>query len=197
MPEGPHQFQPAVTDRYREILALADEHFEKVAAASAGEMQCRKGCTLCCHGFFEITAADVAMVADGVASLPAGTRNSLLARASEAMRRTEHPDLRDCSEETKEAFFARTENEPCPALSDAGACLIYESRPLVCRTFGLPIRNGAQFLGEECELNFKASSPARREEVAWDLEWEDVIGADDEFTVAEAIVLADRLSRGR
>jgi Fe-S-cluster containining protein len=183
-----------VKNRYREILALADEHFAKVAAASANEMQCRKGCTLCCHGFFEITAADVAMVADGVASLPAAIRKKVVARASDAIVRTAHPDLRECDASTKERFFDRTEQEPCPALSDAGACLIYDARPLVCRTFGLPIRNGAQFLGEECELNFTTSSVDQREKAAWDLEWEDVIGEGDEFTVAEAIVLADRLA---
>jgi hypothetical protein len=28
---------------------------------------------------------------------------------------------------------------------------------------------------------------------AWDLEWEDVLGVEDEFTIPEAIVLVSRL----
>ena len=39
--------------------------------------------------------------------------------------------------EEKEKFFERTASTPCPNLSESGECLMYEHRPLVCRTFGL------------------------------------------------------------
>ena len=81
----------------------------------------------------------------------------------------------------------------CPALGEDGACAIYDSRPLVCRTFGLPLRDGPRFIGDVCELNFTTASRKEMETAAWDLQMEDVLGPDDEFTVPEAILLAARL----
>ena len=98
--------------------------------------------------------------------------------------------LRECGPDEKAAFFERAEHVPCPALDGSGSCLIYAHRPIVCRTFGLPLREGAEYLGQECELNFRTASRQDKETAAWDLEWEDVLGPEDEFTVAEAIVLA-------
>lgn len=44
---------------------------------------------------------------------------------------------------------------PCPALTENGACGIYEARPILCRKFGVPIYNPdkpGQVMA--CELNF-------------------------------------------
>jgi Fe-S-cluster containining protein len=68
--------------------------------------------------------------------------------AREIVDASEHPNLRDCSPIEKETFFDRTAATPCPNLSDAGECLIYDRRPLVCRTFGLPHRDGERYAGD-------------------------------------------------
>ncbi len=80
-----------------------------------------------------------------------------------------HPDLRSVSQAEKEEFFERTDAVPCPALGPDGACRIYENRPLVCRTFGIPLKEGGRFLGEECELNFTSASEDQLHQAAWDL----------------------------
>lgn len=178
---------------YKEILTAADRFFSKVAEEQPSALACRLGCTLCCHGLFEISAADVSTIAQGLAALDGEQRQAIVARAEAIVETTDHPPLRECSPDEKEAFFARADDVPCPALGPSGACMIYEHRPLVCRTFGLPIRNGASFLGEECELNFTASSQRDRETAAWDLQWEDELGPEDEFTIPEAIVLVERV----
>ena len=36
--------------------------------------------------------------------------------------------------------------------------MLYEYRPLVCRTFGLPLRQGDRYLGDVCDLNFNEAS---------------------------------------
>jgi Fe-S-cluster containining protein len=71
--------------------------------------------------------------------------------------------------------------------------MIYDSRPLVCRTFGLPLREGDRYIGDVCELNFNEATDGQKLESSWDLRWEDELGPEDEFTVPEAIVLAARL----
>lgn len=77
--------------------------------------------------------------------------------------------------------------------ASSGLYLIYDNRPLMCRTFGLPVRDGATYLGEECELNFTTALQGEKERAAWDLQREDEMGADDQYTVAEATVLAGRV----
>lgn len=175
---------------YKRLLHRADQHFFEVATAMAAQLQCRAGCTMCCHGLFEISAADVAVVIDGVAALDRADAIRLIAQARSVIEQTRHPDLRDCSPEEKELFFARADATACPALDPAGRCSIYAARPLVCRTFGLPLRDGDDYRGEECELNFTSATRKEKEAAAWDLQWEDMLGPEDEFTVPEAILLA-------
>lgn len=178
---------------YKRILRDADDHFRDALHRYREQMQCRVGCTFCCCGLFEIGGADVAVIADGLRALPAELRTDLVARAERIVEETQHPDIRSVSSVQREAFFERAADVPCPALEDDGRCRIYESRPLVCRTFGLPIRDGEQYIGDICELNFAEAAQDVREDAAWDLQNEDVVGPEDEYTVPEAIVIAARL----
>ncbi|HEX7708244.1 MAG TPA: YkgJ family cysteine cluster protein, partial [Thermoanaerobaculia bacterium] len=98
-----------------------------------------------------------------------------------------------CSSDDKEAFFERTKATPCPNLDEAGHCVMYAHRPLVCRTFGLPLRDGRKYIGDICELNFKKSTEKERFAAAWDLQQEDVLGPEDEYTIPEVIVLVARM----
>lgn len=180
---------------YDEILRSADAFFRRVSEEQPKALSCGLGCTLCCHGLFEISAADLSVLADGLAALDPETRDAITRRAEAILEETDHPVLTECSPEEKEAFLQRADETPCPALGEGGRCLVYESRPLVCRTFGLPLREGEKFIGEECDLNFHDSTEQERARAAWDLEWEDVVGPDDEMTVPEAIVRIARLRR--
>jgi Fe-S-cluster containining protein len=182
-----------MSDSYRDILDHADAHFAGVAAEQPQSLQCRLGCTLCCVGLFEIDAADVAVIASGLAELPEERREAVIARAAAIIIETAHPDIRNISAEERERFFEETADVPCPALEESGGCSIYPHRPLVCRTFGLPIREGAKYLGQECELNFTGATPEQKQRAAWDLFWEDAVGAEDQYTVPEAILIAARL----
>jgi Fe-S-cluster containining protein len=179
-----------MSDSYREILKRADVHFDEVRTGLGRHLECRIGCTGCCHGLFEIGGADVALIADALRAADSESRKSLVSRSREILETFNAPAIRDCDEKEKERFFERTEDVPCPALAADGACRIYEHRPLVCRTFGLPIREGPDYLGQECELNFVEALREEKESAAWDLEWEDAATAEDQYTIPEAIVLA-------
>lgn len=178
---------------YRAILNRADAFFAGVARTQGENLQCGRGCTFCCYGLFEIGSGDVPVIAEGLAALHPARRQKIVRRALEIVESSAHPDLRECSAEEKEAFFDRTASVACPNLAEDGGCMIYDSRPLVCRTFGLPIRDGETYIGDICELNFKDASQPQRESAAWDLQWEDALGPEDEFTIPEAILLAARL----
>jgi Fe-S-cluster containining protein len=180
-------------ENYRGILVRADAHFDSVMRAQPQNLQCGRGCSLCCHGLFEIGSGDVPVIAEGLERLHPMRRGKIIRRALEIVEASAHPNLRECSPEEKEAFFDRTQSTPCPNLDEHGACMMYEHRPLVCRTFGLPLREGRKYIGDICELNFTSSTRAERMSAAWDLKWEDVLGVEDEFTIPEAIVMVARL----
>ena len=181
-----------VTD-YRSILDAADRFFARVMEEQPQNLECGRGCSLCCYGLFEIGSGDVPVIADGLAGLAPSRRKKIIRRALQIVEESNHPNLRDCTPEEKEEFFERTSSVACPNLSEAGECMVYEARPLVCRTFGLPLRNADEYIGDICELNFTAASDEQKMEGAWDLALEDELGQEDEFTVPEAIVLAARL----
>lgn len=181
------------TETYISVLERADEFFRDVAASQPQSLQCGRGCSLCCYGIFEIGSGDVPLLAEGLEKLHHKRRTMVIRRAREIVASSAHPDLRDCTPAEKDAFFERTKATPCPNLNERGECLMYEHRPLVCRTFGLPLRDGDRHIGDICELNFREASQSQRETAAWDLQWEDVLGAEDEYTIPEAIVLIARM----
>ncbi|HYC61568.1 MAG TPA: YkgJ family cysteine cluster protein [Thermoanaerobaculia bacterium] len=180
-------------DDYRGILGRADEHFASVMRTQPQNLQCGAGCSLCCYGLFEIGSGDVPLIAEGLEQMHPSRRKRVIRRALEIVESSAHPNLRECSAEEKEAFFERTQATPCPNLDEKGLCMMYEHRPLVCRTFGLPLREGRKYIGDVCELNFTQSNAAQRMSAAWDLRWEDILGAEDEFTIPEVIVAVARM----
>ena len=180
-------------DNYRNILERADEFFRSVAGSQAQNLQCGRGCSLCCYGLFEIGSGDVPVIAEGLEKLHPARRKKIIKRAVEIVASSAHPNLRECSPIEKETFFDRTASVACPNLSDAGECMIYDSRPLVCRTFGLPLRERERYIGDVCELNFTEASQQQKMDAAWDLQWEAELGPEDEFTVPEAVVMVARM----
>lgn len=178
---------------YRDILDRADEHFHEVARTQPDQLQCN-GCSLCCYGLFEIGAADIPVLAEGLSQLHASRRRAIIRRAVEIVASTAHPNLRETTSlNDKDAFFERTASTRCPNLSEEGRCLVYEHRPLVCRTFGVPLRQSARYLGDVCDLNFTDATADQKMAAAWDLNLEDELGPDDAYTVPEAIVAIARL----
>jgi Fe-S-cluster containining protein len=177
---------------YRDILDRAAVFFDEVAREQPKELQC-SGCSLCCYGLFEISAAEIPIIAEGLEQLHPSRRKLIVRRAVDIVAKSAHPNLRECTPTQKNEFFDRTASTACPNLSDVGRCMIYDHRPLVCRTFGLPLREADRYVGDVCDLNFKTASDDEKMAAAWDLNWEDRIGKEDEYTVPEAIVAIARL----
>lgn len=131
---------------YDALVARIDEFGQAVAERRSDDMQCGPGCTACCHVTLTVSPVEAAAI------------RRLLSRSA-----TEVPDPRD------------EHDERCAMLDDHGRCSIYEARPLVCRTQGLPLRYPQGTIPEEallgrarsgsdevtwCPLNFESSPPA-------------------------------------
>jgi hypothetical protein len=121
-------------NRLAELTRKVDAFFERVAARHGDDMQCATGCSDCCHVQLTITGVEAAAIRAHVAAWPDERRRDLT-----------------------------TPGEPghCRALDPAGRCRIYEARPLVCRSHGVPIRVRERGLPvvQACHRNFTRTAP--------------------------------------
>ena len=67
---------------YRELLSLVDEEFNRVRDMFIDRMQCRKGCSSCCHQLFPINAIEAAYISQGVRELEPDVQDGMRLRAS-------------------------------------------------------------------------------------------------------------------
>jgi len=101
------------------MLRVLDDEAARVAAralAQHPDWPCRRGCDECCRHLarpLELTGAEWARVEEGLAGLAEEAR----ARVLDRVRQLAGPPY------------------ACPFL-EAGACLIYDHRPIACRTYG-------------------------------------------------------------
>lgn len=127
---------------YDRLTAEVDQFLDGVYRRIGAGMVCGPGCDACC-------------------------RNSLTLLPVEAFRLREGFDGLAASEKQKvtnacQALASEGRQGPCPVLHD-GRCLLYEHRPLVCRTHGFPLystefaeRGGTPV--DFCPLNFTEGS---------------------------------------
>lgn len=117
------------------IVAEAERQMSgHLAVFPLGKLACRAGCTYCCHvPHVRIAAPELARIAESLARLKTAEVRTLRRRLDQAAATVE----------------ARVPSRipPCPLLVD-GRCLVYEVRPLVCRT-------EHSFDVGECERQFK------------------------------------------
>jgi Fe-S-cluster containining protein len=130
--------------RYRTLLETLDAWTAAARDRNPGVLPCRVGCTACCHGPFDISVADLLLLRETVAALPAGLAQRVGQRAELAAARQltlapgwEAPyDIGALGEEGFDALCERLAGDPCPCLED-GACAVYAGRPAICRMMGL------------------------------------------------------------
>lgn len=147
---------------YRALLETLDAWFACGRdAAGPGVIPCRRTCSACCHGVFDISPADAQLVAEGLAALPPEQAAALRSRAVDQLRRcaerlpTWGPpwDVDALAEVTFDALTEQLAHEPCPALAQDGGCAIYAQRPATCRMTGLAMDAGpAGRLDNECPI---------------------------------------------
>jgi Fe-S-cluster containining protein len=133
----------------------ATRWFDRAHAALLDALPCRRGCSACCHGPFAITVLDAAELQRGLASLDPAVRRGLDERArgqaaafeTAAPRLRASPFLDGWSDAEQDDLAARFGALPCPALDTDGGCLVYASRPVTCRTMGIPTESGGTVEG--------------------------------------------------
>jgi Fe-S-cluster containining protein len=156
--------RPELAERDRELVQIVDAALVDATLRGGEWLACRPGCSQCCVGVFPIRWQDADRLRDGLIALSQSDPERaarVRARTAEALTRLDPWFPGDVAtgvlgESYEEAIlfeeFANT--EPCPALDlDHGTCDLYETRPVLCRTFGPPMRTEEDNLAT-CELCF-------------------------------------------
>jgi Fe-S-cluster containining protein len=142
------------------LVQIVDTAVADAYRRGNSHLVCKPGCSQCCIGVFPIAHKDAARLREGLASLeqtdPARAQR-IRARVKASLTRLDpwFPGDRTTGilNEDHEAailFEEFANDEPCPVLDpDHGTCDLYESRPILCRTFGPPMRTP----GDDGEVN--------------------------------------------
>jgi Fe-S-cluster containining protein len=141
-------------------------------------MACKRGCSACCRGLFDITLLDACLLRDGFDRLPDQLQKRVRDRACkqlEGIREVLWPDftspwlLNSYPEEEWELAMPDKDETPCSLLGEDGFCLVYDSRPMTCRLHGAPLvdTSGEVLFDEWCSLNFVSSDPLQMAELRW------------------------------
>src|SRR5437763_15994539 len=83
-----------MSDSYKKVLDRADAWFTGVMREQPQNLQCGRGCSLCCHGLFEIGSGDVPLIAEGLERLHPMRRKMIVRRAANIVAESRHPNRR-------------------------------------------------------------------------------------------------------
>ncbi|HFE43911.1 MAG TPA: YkgJ family cysteine cluster protein [Nannocystis exedens] len=116
-----------------------DDHFEAAFRRTPTAFACAEGCESCCHQRFSIFEIEAELLRSALAEIQASD-----------------PVLR---QRIRDQASSKEHRDRCALLVD-GRCSIYEARPMICRSHGLPIAvEGADGPKLDCcPLNFRAPS---------------------------------------
>jgi Fe-S-cluster containining protein len=148
-----------VSDSLIQIVTTA---LASATARSGDHLVCQPGCSQCCIGVFPIAQEDAARLRTGLRLLTETDPTRALRiqeRVAASLTRLDPWFPGDLAtgilNEDHEAailFEEFANDEPCPVLDpDHGTCDLYEHRPILCRTFGPPMRTEEGNLAT-CEL---------------------------------------------
>ena len=116
---------------------------------SGPHLACRPGCAQCCHGVFEISALDAHRLRQALESAEPDLKARITSRIQQARTHLapffpgdHQTGVLNPDPEAQELFEEWAHADPCPILDPATqTCDLYAARPILCRTFGPPIRN--------------------------------------------------------
>jgi Fe-S-cluster containining protein len=146
------------------LVQIVDAAVADAYQRGGSHLVCHPGCSQCCIGVFPIAHEDAARLREGLALLeqsdPAKAAR-IHERVAQSLTRLDPwfpgnltTGILNENHEAAILFEEFANDEPCPVLDlDHGTCDLYEHRPILCRTFGPPMRTDENNLAT-CELCF-------------------------------------------
>ena len=131
--------------KYEALVSIIDGIFEKVKSEYPREVTCREKCCDCCYAIFDIPLIEAIYLNHKFREKFSGREKSALIdkaakidRALFKMKRDAHKAVRAGGEELEVLATMSQERMRCPLLGEDNLCILYESRPITCRIYGIP-----------------------------------------------------------
>ncbi len=121
----------------RTLHDTVDVFFARAVAAAPEQFACGPGCVECCRVDLSVFQVEAALIAKAFAALPDDIRAAAAERAATGIH--------------------------CCMIDPAdGRCIVYDARPVICRSHGLTVL--VEGAADHCPLNY-TTAPAARENV--------------------------------
>ncbi len=126
-------------EEYEALAAGADAAFQEMSSRYHTCVSCAPGCSDCCHAVFGLFLVEAAYLRFQFEKLERKERRQLLSRAGKAEKALERLLTEARKGNDPDGSFAlETARIRCPMLNDADTCVMYPSRPITCRVYGIP-----------------------------------------------------------
>lgn len=151
--------------KYEALVEMADAIFSRVKTEYPKEVFCREKCSDCCYAIFDLTLIEALYIKDRFLKKFSGKpKNDLIEiadktdRALARMKRDAFMEVRKGADELEIVGKMSMERVRCPLLGKNDLCVMYESRPITCRVYGIPTSTAGK--SHICgRTNFKQGEP--------------------------------------
>lgn len=122
-----------VLNDYLALIEKVDQKADEISNKQKESINCQKGCHSCCLPGISVSKIEASAIKKFIVQNP-----EVLEVAKTLQKENPHGGRR------------------CKFLDSQGGCVIYSSRPIICRTHGLPVRlkEKDQVIESCCHLNF-------------------------------------------
>jgi Fe-S-cluster containining protein len=144
--------------QYAVFVRKADILFKTIKEKYPDSVRCRIRCCDCCHAVFGVLPIEAAFINYHFNRLERKARRDILRRAEKAetemLKAKESLKVFDENEKMK-VYGIGKQRVRCPFLSEQEECVFYDTRPVICRVYGVPYSmfNGKKQLSYVCGLS--------------------------------------------
>lgn len=131
--------------KYEALVSIIDGIFNKVKEDYPKEVFCREKCSDCCYAIFDIPIIEAVYINHKFNQKFSGTKKmelidtaSKVDRALFRMKRDAYMEVKEGKDEIDVLAKMSIERIRCPLLGPDNLCILYESRPITCRLYGIP-----------------------------------------------------------
>lgn len=131
--------------KYKAIVTMIDKIFERVKNEFPKEVFCREKCSDCCYAIFDVTIIEALYINHKFKEQFSGAeKQKIIDNASKTdrvlakLKRNIQKELQQGKNEVELLAKMGKERVRCPLLGEDDLCIMYDSRPITCRIYGIP-----------------------------------------------------------
>jgi Fe-S-cluster containining protein len=128
---------------YELVADKADAAFQEVQKAHGSCVKCEPHCSDCCHAVFGLFLIEAGYLKEQFDKLNDEEKRAALSRcelAEKSLERLQNMLREHEGDPQMQAYIMSRERIPCPLLNEGQECILYLSRPITCRVYGIPTK---------------------------------------------------------